>query len=275
MQPELIFIESYIGFEKWQFALTLAIIASISWFSQWKKLLPLLLLPIVIQTSYTPPKTPHLRIKLISTDISQSIKWQPEQQEYFGQANLAMIFEAIDNRYDVIILPEAAFALYMNQYPYLIETLKELSNHITIVTGTLHEEKGLHYNVSYFFDHGKIIIAKKMILVPFGEYVPLPSFLKTWVNREVFGGALDFVTANKPTDFVIKGITFRNAICYEATRSEFYTPEIRYFIAMSNNGWFTPSIEPTLQNLLIRFYARKNHSMVFHSANSQGTSVIY
>jgi len=275
MQPELIFIESYIGFEKWQFALTLAIIASTSWFSQWKKLLPLLLLPIAIQTSYAPPKAPPLRIKLISTDISQSIKWQPDQQEHFGQANLAMIFEAIDNNYDVVVLPEAAFALYMNQYPQLIETLRELSSHITILTGTLHEEKGLHYNVSYLFDHGKVTVAKKMILVPFGEYIPLPSFLKTWVNREVFGGTLDFVTADKPTDFTIKGVTFRNAICYEATRSEFYTPDARHIIAISNNGWFDPSIEPTLQNLLIRFYARKNHSMVFHSANSKGSGIIF
>lgn len=275
MQPELIFIESYIGFEKWQFALTLAIIASMSWFTQWKKILPLLLLPIVVQTSYPPPSTPPLKIMLVSTEISQDLKWQQDQQNSIINANFEAIMDAIDKRYDLVVLPESAFALYMNQNPQLILNLQQLSNVIPILTGTLHEEKGLHYNVSYLFDHGKITVAKKMILVPFGEYIPLPSFLKTWVNREVFGGGLDFVTANKPTDFVIKGVKFRNAICYEATRQELYTSDARYLIAMSNNGWFKPSIEPTLQNLLIRFYARKNHSTVFHSANSQGTSVIY
>jgi apolipoprotein N-acyltransferase len=114
-----------------------------------------------------------------------------------------------------------------------------------------------------------------MILVPFGEYIPLPAFLKVWVNRQIFGGGSDFVTADQPTDFVIKGVKFRNAICYEATRAELYTPDARYLLAMSNNGWFQPSIEPTLQNLLIRFYARKNHSVVFHSTNSGGSGVVY
>jgi apolipoprotein N-acyltransferase len=143
------------------------------------------------------------------------------------------------------------------------------------VTGTLYSQGGLHYNVSYLFQNGQITVAKKTILVPFGEYIPLPHFLRNWVNREIFGGGSDFVTAEKATDFTIKGVTFRNAICYEASREELYTPDVRYMIAMSNNGWFTPSIEPTLQKLLIRFYARKNHTIVFHAANSGGTGIVY
>jgi apolipoprotein N-acyltransferase len=157
----------------------------------------------------------------------------------------------------------------------LMKELQKKSASIAILTGTLHDEKNLNYNVSYLFDQGKITVAKKMILVPFGEYIPLPSFLKVWVNRQIFGGGSDFVTADKPTDFMIKGVKFRNAICYEATREELYTPDARYLIATSNNGWFKPSIEPTLQNLLIRFYARKNNSMVFHSANGGGSGVVW
>jgi apolipoprotein N-acyltransferase len=120
-----------------------------------------------------------------------------------------------------------------------------------------------------------VSVAKKTILVPFGEYIPLPAFIKEWVDRVIFDGASDFVTADKPTDFIIHGVKFRNAICYEATRKELYTPDVRYMIAMSNNGWFTPSIEPTLQKLLIQFYARQNNTVVFHSANSGGTGIIY
>jgi apolipoprotein N-acyltransferase len=50
---------------------------------------------------------------------------------------------------------------------------------------------------------------------------------------------------------------------------------VRYLVALSNNGWFKPSIEPTLQNLLIRFYARKNNTVVFHAANSGGSGIVY
>ncbi|HEX5623919.1 MAG TPA: apolipoprotein N-acyltransferase [Sulfuricurvum sp.] len=275
MQPELIFVESYIGFEKWQFALTLAAIASTALFSQWKKLLPLFIILFAVQPSHASVIHPQVRIKLVSTDISQDLKWQEFMMGEIIRENLRQIDLAIDQRYDLVVLPESAFVLYMNHHPALQSQLQQRSQSIAILTGTLHEENSLHYNVSYLFDKGKITVAKKTILVPFGEYIPLPDFLQDWVNREIFAGGSNFVTADKPTDFLIKGVKFRNAICYEATREELYTPDARYMIAISNNGWFKPSIEPTLQNLLIRFYARKNGSMVFHAANGGGSGVVY
>lgn len=275
MQSELIFVESYLGFSKIDFAIILISLALTSWFSGIKKIIPLFLLFFATQPDYPKPQIPNLKIKLVSTELSQDFKWQDEARYELIQNNLAEIIDAADKHYDLIVLPETAFSLYMNHDAELMGTLQTLSYQIPILTGTLHEENGLHYNVSYLFDNGKVSVAKKMILVPFGEYIPLPSFLKEWVNRAVFGGGLDFVTAERPTDFVIHGATFRNALCYEATREELYTPDAHYLIAMSNNGWFKPSIEPTLQNLLIRFYARKNGSVVFHSANGGGTGVVY
>lgn len=275
MQPELIFVESYMGFAKWQFALILISLASTAWFDGLKKIIPLLLLLGAIQIHYTPPPLPDVKIKLVSTDISQDFKWQNDQLPQTIQENFNAIDEAIQQGYDLVILPESAFPLYMNQHTDISEALSERSLHIAILTGTLHKEDGLNYNVSYLFDQGNITVAKKTILVPFGEYIPLPKFLRGWVNREIFGGGADFVTADKPTDFTVKGVTFRNAVCYEATRAELYTPEVRYMIAVSNNGWFKPSIEPTVQNLLIRFYARKNNTIVFHAANGGGSGIVY
>ncbi|PHM18459.1 MAG: apolipoprotein N-acyltransferase [Sulfuricurvum sp. PD_MW2] len=275
MQPELIFVESYLGFSKWQFALILFSLSLTGYISGFKKFFPLLLLIGAVQTSYTPPSIPDLKIKLVSTDISQDFKWQSEQLPQTIQDNFSAIDQAIDKGYDLIVLPESAFPLYMNEHTEIAQALSERSLHIAILTGTLHKENGLNYNVSYLFNQGTITVAKKTILVPFGEYIPLPSFLKGWVDRHIFGGGSDFVTADKPTDFTIKGVTFRNAVCYEATRAELYTPDVRYMIAVSNNGWFKLSIEPTVQNLLIRFYARKNHTVVFHSANGGGSGIVY
>ena len=89
-----------------------------------------------------------------------------------------------------------------------------------------------------------------------------------------FSGASDFVTADKPTDFVIKGVKFRNAICYEATCAEIYEGDVNYVIATSNNAWFSPSIEPTIQKLLHKYYGRKNGVTIYHSANWSGSGVI-
>lgn len=275
MQPELIFVESYIGIQKWQFALVLFALAAAYWLRGWKKGLSFLILIAAYEPGYTQPAMPDVKIKLVSTDISQDFKWQRERLYTTVRENFDAIDQAIAEGYDLVVLPESAFPLFLNRERELIEQLKERSAHIAILTGTLHEENGLNYNVAYYFNNGEVTVAKKTILVPFGEYIPLPEFLREWVNREVFGGGSDFVTADKPTDFTLKGVMFRNAICYEATRAELYTSEVRYLIGISNNGWFKPSIEPTVQNLLIRFYARKNNTVVFHAANGGGSGIIY
>lgn len=275
MQPEIIFVESYMGIEKWQFALILFALASTVWFQGKGKAFPLLLLLGALQNSYTPPPLPDVKIKLVSTDISQDFKWQSERLEQTLSENFAAIDDAIAQGYDLVVLPESAFPLYMNEYPDISQALAERSLRVSILTGTLHKEDGLNYNVSYLYQQGDLTVAKKTILVPFGEYIPLPEFMRGWVNREIFGGGADFVTAEKPTDFNVNGVSFRNAVCYEATRKELYTPEVRYMIAVSNNGWFKPSIEPTIQKLLIRFYARKNNTIVFHSANGGGSGIVY
>lgn len=275
MQPEIIFVESYLGFEKWQFALILFALAATVWFEGKRKAFPLLLLLGAVQIEHPKPPLPQLKIKLVSTDISQDFKWQSERLEQTLSENFAAIDDAIAQGYDLIVLPESAFPLYMNEHPDISEALAARSLRITILTGTLHKEEGLNYNVSYIYDNGDLTVAKKTILVPFGEYIPLPEFMRGWMNREIFGGGADFVTAEKPTDFNVKGVKFRNAVCYEATREELYTSEVRYMIAVSNNGWFKPSIEPTVQNLLIRFYARKNNTIVFHSANGGGSGVVF
>ena len=38
-------------------------------------------------------------------------------------------------------------------------------------------------------------------------------------------------------------------------------------IKLSNNAWFTPSIEPTLQHLLLKYYSKKYGVTIFHVAN--------
>ena len=168
----------------------------------------------------------------------------------------------------------AAIGLLSKTPKKLIDELLKFSQKITIVAGSLLSEEGIHYNVTYMFSDGKYEVAKKLVLVPFGEYIPLPKFARKFINDTFFAGASDFKTASKPTDFIINGVKFRNAICYEATCQEIHEGELNYVIAMSNNAWFSPSIEPTLQKLLMRFYARKNGVIIYHSANWKGTGII-
>ena len=96
----------------------------------------------------------------------------------------------------MIILPETAFPLYLNQASKITDALRDYSHNIAIVTGSLtyDEEKGF-FNSSYFFHEGKMQIAHKIILVPFGEEIPFPEFFVDIINRLFFDGAKDYQKA--------------------------------------------------------------------------------
>ena len=274
MVPELPLLQTWLGFEKWQFALILFALALAAALKTPWRFAALLLLVGAYAPAYTPPPMPPLKIKLTSTAVAQDLKWLPRMQMPSIAHNFALIDEAVAEGNDLVILPESVFPLFLNMRPELVEMLKARSEEIAIVTGALLYENGSNYNVTYFFRGGQMQIAKKMVLVPFGEYIPLPDWIGRWINIFVFDGASDYLSADHPTDFDINGTLFRNAVCYEATAEPLFAGDPRYMIAISNNAWFTPSIEPTLQRLLMTYYARRHRTVIFHSANMAGTGVV-
>lgn len=274
MQIELLFVESYIGVLKYQLVLVIAGITLPYYIKKPFKYLPLVL--ILLAYNYTPfiQEESKLKIKLVQTDIKQEDKWLKKTLKPTMQTISKEIHSAIEKNYDIVVLPESVFPFFMNRNEVILEKVLELSDNIAIVAGSLVHEKGNSYNVTYIMQNREYQVAKKLVLVPFGEYIPLPKFAQKIINDTFFSGQSDFISADKPTDFTIKGETFRNAICYEATCQEIYEGDVKFVIATSNNAWFAPSIEPTLQNLLMRYYARKNGVTIYHSANYKGTGII-
>jgi len=274
LQIELIFIESYIGIFKYQLALVLLGLTLPTYIKKPFTYLPLILILFAFNFQTPVQDESKLKIKLVSTDIKQDEKWLLKNTKPTIELIFKEIHSAIDENYDVIVLPESVFPIYMNRSKSLLNSLSYLSKDISIIAGSLLKENGQNFNVTYIFNNGKYTIAKKLVLVPFGEYIPLPEFARKIINDTFFSGQSDFVQADKPTDFIIKGEKFRNAICYEATCQEIYEGDVKFVIATSNNAWFAPSIEPTIQNLLMRYYARKNGVTIYHSANYKGTGII-
>jgi len=274
--PELTLLDSFIGFSKWQFALFLFAIAFFIELKSWYKAIAIVFL--IASINYNPNQNLELskqKIYLSKTEVPQDIKWEDSYRDESIQNNLNIIYKAIENEYDMVIISESAFALFLNYEPILMEKLKELSKKISIVTGALYTDGKDSYNSTYYFIDGNVTVANKVILVPFGEEIPLPKFIGRFINEIFYNGAEDYKTADKPTDVNIKGEVFRNAICYEATREELFEGNPKFMIAMSNNAWFTPSIGPTLQKLLLRYFSKKHHTVIYHCANSSGTSIIY
>jgi len=272
---ELAFVNSYFGTSKIEFLIILLAVALfLRYKNKYKKeSIGLLFVTFCVLYFYnffnTPNiKEPEINIKKYNTQINQDKKWNRSYKQTIIKDNLLAIENAIDNNKDLIILPETAFPLVLNKTQEINTKLLELSYRIAIVTGSLYAKDGLLYNSTYFYSNGKVEVAHKVVLVPFGESVPFPEKIRNLINDIFYNGAKDYETAKNPTTFSIHGIKFRNAICYEATTDEVYKDlDTPYVIAISNNAWFTPSIQPTLQKLLMKYYKKKYNLYYLNVSN--------
>lgn len=276
MKFELLFIDSYLGTSKEDFALILITLFFIVKLKRMKilSIIPLLFAINLPNGIYI--DNPNAKISMPQLNIKQDLKWEKDYQKVIFEKNFEYIDIAIHNKKDLVILPETAFPTVLNRKEILLNKLKDLSQEIDIVTGSIYLEDNQFYNATYYISKGNIQIAKKLVLVPFGEEIPFPKFLTDIINDIFYDGAQDYSKAKKPSDFKIMGQKFRNAICYESTTDEIFQDlnDVKYMIVTSNNAWFTPSIEPTLQKLLLRYYANKYDVTIFHVVNGSENSII-
>ncbi|OUR70250.1 apolipoprotein N-acyltransferase [Arcobacter sp. 31_11_sub10_T18] len=274
VKPELLFIDSYFGITKLDFALILLSMILLNKFKY------LFWIPLVLSFYLLPSGkvlAPKLKISMPQLNVNQHIKWEKNYKYELISENINFINKAIEEKYDLIILPETAFPIILNKNENLLNLLKEKSKQIDIITGSLYKKDGLYHNSTYHFSKEKVNVAHKVVLVPFGEAVPLPEKIRNLINDMFYEGAKDYESAKEATTFNIKGIDFRNAICYEATTDEIFKNlgDTKYMIATSNNAWFTPSTQPILQKLLMKYYAKKYNVIVYSSANASENSIIY
>ncbi|WP_086240616.1 apolipoprotein N-acyltransferase [Campylobacter devanensis] len=235
----------------------------------------LLICFLAINYNYkTESKSLPFDISLISTNISQDKIWERSTKDKIVKSNLDMIDQAISDGSRIVVLPESSFPLFLNHSEILLSVLKQKSYQIAIVAGALGANNNKIYNSTYLFDKGEIKRLDKLILVPFGEEIPLPNFIKNLINEIFFDSAVDYSHANSVSDYEIDGVKIRNAICYEATKDELFKDNPKFMIAISNNAWFSPSTQPNLQSKLLKLKAYKYKTTIYHSINGSPSQMI-
>ena len=272
---EVLFIDSYFDTSKQAIFLVLF---SVFLFVSLKKFKLISLAPLFFALNLSSTATidnPNIKMHLAQLNINQHKKWDKTYQSELYKINFSEINKAIKNKKDLVVLPETAFPTVLNKNQALLDNLIAKSYFIGIITGSLYYENNQYYNATYFIKDGIVQIAKKVVLVPFGEEIPLPKYFVDLINNTFYGGASDYAKASNPTDFEINKIKFRNAICYEATTDKIFENlnGTKYMLAISNNAWFMPSIQSTIQNKLFNYYAKKYEITIFHIVNGSKNGI--
>lgn len=181
-------------------------------------------------------------VRLVQPNAPQHLKWHPDHIRTFWRRQLASTRAGGD--VDLIVWPEAAVPYLMGTRPDLNAMISDASGNTKVVLGASRDEAGAWYNSAVVLGDDGVIEAlyNKHHLVPFGEFLPFPSFFEQFGLQGLARNAGRFSWGEGPKKIDIETVPqFQLLICYEVIFSpEMLRGEERpdWFLHLTNDAWF-------------------------------------
>jgi apolipoprotein N-acyltransferase len=229
---------------------------------------------------WTAPKEGVLEAAVVQGAIPQDLKWRPEQLPATLRVYEQLTAQAAGS--DLIVWPEAAIPDLYERYTSYLHGLREWAAErgSTILLGIL--AAGPDGGTTTFRN---VLVALteppelyvKSHLVPFGEYYPVPDFMREWFKlmnlpaTDAVPGAAD----QPPLDVVGEKIAV--TICYDdvfGAEQVRDVPEATLLVNVSNYAWFGDSIALPQHLQIARVRAAEVGRYSLRSANRGVSAVI-
>jgi apolipoprotein N-acyltransferase len=230
--------------------------------------------------TWTAPKDEPLSVALVQGSIKQDTKWRPEQLP----PTLALYAGLTEQNLgtDLIVWPEAAVpTLYEYVRPYLDGVRRAAeARGSAVLLGILWREPDAPpdaaQNVLVALTDPPQLYVKRH-LVPFGEYFPVPNFVRNWM-RLMSLPYNDVVPAadDQPT-IVVGGERIAVTICYEdvfGAEQLGFLPDATLLVNVANDAWFGDSIGPHQHLQIARVRAAEAGRWLLRATNTGVTAVI-
>nr|MBP7163012.1 apolipoprotein N-acyltransferase [Candidatus Omnitrophota bacterium] len=201
--------------------------------------------------SYTRPAGAPFEVALVQGAIPQDLKWQDDNRAATLDLYRDMTRKALGAR--LIVWPEAALPVLAHEASdYLDAIWRDARAHGSdLILGLLRLDFATNrfYNGMVAFSDGTTWYYKRR-LVPFGEFFPVPKFVRGWMRLM----SLPYVDmspgAERQAPLSAAGIHIAPTICYEdAYGSEQLATlgESELLVNVTNNAWFGDSTAPHQQ----------------------------
>ena len=227
---------------------------------------------------------PTVRVALAQPNIDLAVKWKPEFKDSTFSLIERQSIEAAELGADIIIFPETAAPVYIENSPARKQRLIDLARALQtpVYIGFLdHRFDGPKntlniYNSSGLFRaDGSIDKYDKRHLLPFGEALPLGERYR-WIQKINFGQA-NFQPGPSRAPLSQDGLSFTPLICFESVFPDLCRDGVaagtELFVNITNDGWFgdTPGPHQHAQMAILR--AVEFRRWLVRSANS-GVSMV-
>lgn len=233
---------------------------------------------------------PHLWMRVVQPNVPQKEKWKASRRYEQLQDLVHLSLQPSSKPLTHIIWPEAAIPFFLDPKKGLEGMLPLVSSQGALLVGAprrseASSEKVEVWNSLWILTPSGAIssIYDKNHLVPFGEYVPLHSFLDLLINpswtQKITAGEIDFSAGLGPQTLNVPGAPpVSPLICYEAifpTQVAVHTqPRPEWLLNLTNDAWFGDSTGPYQHLDSARFRAIEEGLPLVRAANTGVSAII-
>src|SRR5262245_20154867 len=233
---------------------------------------------IASRVEWAHPVHSPVTVSLVQGAISQDLKWQAENRESTLTLYRALTEKAFGSQ--IIVWPEAALpALEHELRDYLDQLYSDAqSRGSDLIIGILRYDRARdQYRNSIVAVNGTLTWYDKRRLVPFGEFFPVPAFVRKWMRLM----SLPYVdmTPGDPEQppLVAAGEKFGATICYEdayGSQQLAVLKDATLLVNVSNDAWFGDSTAPHQHLEIARMRAREASRYMLRATNNGITAII-
>jgi len=218
-----------------------------------------IILTIIVVANFLPsPLNPSgsIKIALVQGGVKNlGLDFNATPREVFNSHLNITTQKLTAGQVDLIIWPENSVDVDLFKFADVRESISDLSRNLDtpILVGGITHSNGDLRNISVLFNPQVANVYAKRYLTPFGEYIPMRSFVENFTDltQEVE----DF-KAGKQSNFVsIDGLSSQIFICYELLNDSFKNEvDTDFLIVQTNNATFgdTAQLDQELQIAKVR-----------------------
>jgi apolipoprotein N-acyltransferase len=227
---------------------------------------------------WTTPKPREISVALLQGAVAQELKWKPEQLT--DTLKLYARLTAQNLGTDLIVWPEAAVPTLIDYVSDYVDDLRKISAEggSTVLLGILRADPESHgdQNVLVALTEPTQTYVKRH-LVPFGEYFPVPPFIRSWMR--LMNLPYTDITAGAPNQPLLDaaGEQLAATICYEdvfGAEQLRYLPAATLLVDVSNDAWFGDSIAPHQHLQIAQVRAAEAGRYLLRATNTGVTAVV-
>lgn len=233
---------------------------------------------LLVHVKWTQEDGTSITASMVQGAVPQDLKWRPEQLQPTIDLYVDLTRSHMDS--DLVIWPEAAIPRYKHQLTPVWDELERMAEATStdFLIGTVEYDAGKdeRYNTLSAFGRSSAVYRKR-VLVPFGEFFPVPDFIKNQMRLMNLPYQNFSPGENGQPLIELKGQKISASICYEDVFAHALLDGVAassLLVNVSNDAWFGGSLAPHQHLQIARTRASEVGRYMLRSTNNGISAVI-